>query len=84
MIPLGNKIENQSVLLRKAAELGLVGAHIPANYGGQEFDMIANAIISEELGGGSRSFSTTFGAHTGINVTHIIFWHRRAKAKILT
>lgn len=74
VIPLGNKIENQPVLLEKAAELGLVGAHIPANYGGQEFDMIANAIISEELGGGSASFSTTFGAHTGIGMLPILYF----------
>lgn len=70
----GGKLDKQVELLTQAAELGLVGAHIPQKYGGQEFDTIINAIISEELGGGDASFSTTFGADTGIGMLPILYF----------
>ena len=50
VIPLGGKIEHQVELMRKAGELGLLGAHIPAAYGGGEMDFISHSLISEELG----------------------------------
>ncbi|HQW10951.1 MAG TPA: acyl-CoA dehydrogenase family protein [Saprospiraceae bacterium] len=70
----GSKLEEQPKLVEEAAALGLIGAHMPEKYGGQEFDTIINAIISEELGGGDASFSTTFGAHTGIGMLPILYF----------
>ena len=61
------------VLLRKAAEIGLVGASIPEEYGGLGLDQISATIISEKTGR-YGSFATTFGAHTGIGTLPILYF----------
>jgi len=53
-------------LMLKAGELGLLGAGVPEEYGGEEMDTISNCIIAEGLGFGSSSFTTTVAAHSGI------------------
>lgn len=70
----GHKLDQQSALMEEAGALGLVGAHIPAAYGGQELDTILNTIIGEEMGRGDASFSTTFAAHTGIGMLPILYF----------
>lgn len=77
----GSKLEEQPALMDEAGELGLVGAHIPAEYGGQEFDTIINTILLEELGGGDASFSTTFAAHTGIGMLPILYFGTEEQKK---
>ncbi|MCO6461490.1 MAG: acyl-CoA dehydrogenase family protein [Saprospiraceae bacterium] len=80
----GSQLDQQASLMDEAGELGLVGAHIPAQYGGQEFDTILNTIIGEELGRGDASFSTTFAAHTGIGMLPILYFGtEEQKAKYL-
>lgn len=69
-----NKIEHQPSLLEKAGELGMVGAHIPEAYGGMEMDTNTVTLITEELGHGGGSFSTTFAAHTGIGMLPILYF----------
>ncbi|HRI00269.1 MAG TPA: acyl-CoA dehydrogenase family protein [Saprospiraceae bacterium] len=70
----GNEIGNQVELLGKAAELGLLGAHIPEEYGGSPLDTHSNTLISEELGRGNGSFSTSLAAHTGIGMLPILYF----------
>lgn len=70
----GFKLEDQQSLLENAASLGLLGAHIPAVYGGVELDTHSNTIISEELGAGDASFNTTIAAHTGIGMLPILYF----------
>ena len=80
----GYILDQQAKLMDEAGELGLVGAHIPVEYGGQEFDTIVNTIIGEELGRGDASFSTTFAAHTGIGMLPILYYgNEDQKAKYL-
>ena len=52
-------------LLRKAAEIGLVSAGIPEEYGGLGLDQVSTTIIADKTGR-YGAFATTFGAHTGI------------------
>lgn len=77
----GSILGEQQALMDEAGELGLVGAHIPTEYGGQEFDTIINTILLEELGGGDASFSTTFAAHTGIGMLPILYFGTEEQKK---
>jgi alkylation response protein AidB-like acyl-CoA dehydrogenase len=64
-------------LIRKAAELGLVGVNIPEEYGGLGLDQTSGAIVGEYLGR-SASFATTLGAQSGIGLTPIIYFGTEA------
>jgi alkylation response protein AidB-like acyl-CoA dehydrogenase len=70
-------------LVVKAADLGLIGANIDAEYGGFGLDQISGALIAENLGR-SASFAATFGAQTGIGLLPIVhFGAEAAKRKYL-
>ena len=70
-------------LLRKAAEIGLLGASIPEAYGGEGLDQISSTILAEKSGR-YGSFATTFGAHTGIGTLPIVYFgDERQKSKYL-
>ena len=58
-------------LVRQTAELGLIGADIPAAYGGLGLDHVSCALIAENLGR-CTSFATTLLTQTGIGLWPII------------
>jgi len=64
-------------LVKQAADLGLVGANIPEEYGGLGLDQTSGAIISENIGR-SASFATTLGAQSGIGLLPIIYFGTEA------
>ena len=64
-------------LIRQAADLGLIGANISAEYGGLGLDQTSGALIAENLGR-SASFATTFGAQTGIGLLPIVHFGTEA------
>lgn len=68
------QLEYQVELMDKAGELGLLGAHIPEEYGGMPMDTNTNTIISEELGKMGGGFATTIAAHTGIGMLPILYF----------
>ena len=57
-------------LLRRCGELGILGTDVPEEYGGIGLDKVSAAIIAGRLGQ-SGSFSTTFGAQTGLAILPI-------------
>jgi alkylation response protein AidB-like acyl-CoA dehydrogenase len=70
-------------LLRKAAEIGLLGASVPEAYGGEGLDQISSTILAEKTGR-YGSFATTFGAHAGIGTLPIVYFgNEEQKAKYL-
>ncbi|MBK8562813.1 MAG: acyl-CoA dehydrogenase family protein [Saprospiraceae bacterium] len=69
-----HKLEYQVALMEKAGELGLLGCHIPEEYGGTLLDTNANTFISEELGRMGGGFATTIAAHTGIGMLPILYF----------
>lgn len=74
----GHILASQVELLEKAASMGLLGAHIPEEYGGSPMDTHSNTLISEELGRGDASFNTTLAAHTGIGMLPILYFGSEA------
>ena len=60
-------------LVSKAAELGLIGANIPEEYGGLGLDQTSGALIGENIGR-SASFATTLGAESGIGLLPIVYF----------
>jgi alkylation response protein AidB-like acyl-CoA dehydrogenase len=64
-------------LVAKAAELGLVGANIPEEYGGLGLDQTSGALVGENIGR-SASFATTLGAESGIGLLPIIYFATEA------
>ena len=64
-------------LVVKAAELGLIGANIPEEYGGLGLDQTSGALIGENIGR-SASFATTLGAESGIGLLPIVYFATEA------
>ena len=76
--PNADKIEAKDAklikgLMASAGELGLNGTDVPEEYGGLGLDKVATALVCEAIGG-SGSFATTHGAHTGIATLPIVFF----------
>ena len=67
-------------LVAKAAELGLIGANIPEEYGGLGLDQTSGALVGENIGR-SASFATTLGAESGIGLLPIIYFATDAAKK---
>jgi alkylation response protein AidB-like acyl-CoA dehydrogenase len=64
-------------LVSKAADLGLIGANIPEEYGGLGLDQTSGALVGENIGR-SASFATTLGAESGIGLLPIIYFGTEA------
>ena len=70
-------------LLKKAGELGLLGASVPEEYGGMGMDFLTTMLLTEQLGPG-HSFSVGISAHTGIGtLPTLYFGTEEQKAKYL-
>ncbi|MDI4646690.1 acyl-CoA dehydrogenase family protein [Cohnella hashimotonis] len=65
-------------LMRKAGELGLLGADVPEEYGGLGLDKISSALISERLSR-AASFALSIGAHVGIGTLPIVYFGSQAQ-----
>lgn len=60
-------------LLDKAGEMGLLGITVPEEYGGLGMSFTTSLLIADVLGE-AGSFSTAFGAHTGIGTLPIQYY----------
>ena len=70
-------------LIKKSAELGLVGAVIPEEYGGLGLDQTSGVVVAENFGR-AASFAVTFGAQTGIGMLPIVYFgNEETKQKYL-
>ncbi|WP_404404641.1 acyl-CoA dehydrogenase family protein [Jeotgalibacillus malaysiensis] len=88
VVPEVEHIENHEFdrsvkLLKKAGDLGLLGADVPEEYGGLGLDKVSSALIAEKM---SRAggFSITHGAHVGIgSLPIVLFGNEDQKQKYL-
>ncbi|WP_114748319.1 acyl-CoA dehydrogenase family protein [Pleomorphovibrio marinus] len=60
-------------ILKKAGELGLLGISVPEEYGGLGMSFNTSMLIADVVGA-AGSFSTTYGAHTGIGTLPILYY----------
>ncbi|MFQ5663485.1 MAG: acyl-CoA dehydrogenase family protein [Terriglobia bacterium] len=67
-------------LLRKAAELGLLGADVPEVYGGAGLDKVSTTVISERVAR-YASFAVSHGGHHGIGTLPIAYFGTEEQKK---
>ena len=60
-------------IFKKAGELGLLGVAVPEQYGGLGMSFNTSMLIADIIGA-AGSFSTTYGAHTGIGTLPILYY----------
>jgi alkylation response protein AidB-like acyl-CoA dehydrogenase len=60
--------------MKKAGELGLLGVAVPEAYGGLGMGFVSTMLVCDYISGATGSFSTAFGAHTGIGTTPITLY----------
>lgn len=60
--------------MRKAAELGLLGVAVPEAYGGMGMGFVNTVLVCDYISGATGSFSSAFGAHTGIGTLPITLY----------
>lgn len=60
--------------MQKAGELGLLGVAVPEEYGGLGMGFVSTMLVCDYISGATGSFSTAFGAHTGIGTMPITLY----------
>jgi len=61
-------------VMRKAGELGFLGVAVPEAYGGLGMGFVSTLLTCDYISSGTGSFSTAFGAHTGIGTMPITLY----------
>lgn len=60
--------------MKKAAEMGFLGVSVPEEYGGMGMGFVDTMLVCDYISGATGSFSTAFGAHTGIGTLPILLY----------
>ncbi|MFN0203668.1 MAG: acyl-CoA dehydrogenase family protein [Bacteroidia bacterium] len=60
-------------ILEEAGRMGLLGVSVPEEYGGLGMNFVTSLLMADIIGS-SGSFSTTYGAHTGIGTLPILYY----------
>lgn len=72
-------------IMKRLAELDLMGVCIPQEYGGSGMDYNSLAIVCEELERGDTAFRTAVSVHTGLHSMTLLQWGtEEQKQKYLT
>jgi alkylation response protein AidB-like acyl-CoA dehydrogenase len=85
VFPNIQKIDKQDpaltiALMQESAELGLLGASVPEEFGGMGIDVATDTAINEEIGKG-HSFAASYAAHTGIGTLPILYFGTEEQKK---
>jgi len=83
--PVADRLEHgefelNRILLKKLGDLGILGTHMPEEYGGMQMDPNTNSVVLEAVGP-TGAFSTTIGAHTGIGMLPILYFGTEEQKK---
>ncbi|HWR94712.1 MAG TPA: acyl-CoA dehydrogenase family protein [Flavobacterium sp.] len=65
--------------MHKAAELGLLSISVPEAYGGMGMGFVNTVLVCDYISGATGSFSSAFGAHTGIGTLPITLYGTEAQ-----
>jgi len=66
-------------VMRKAGELGYLSIAVPEEYGGMGMGFVNTVLVCDYISGATGSFSTAFGAHTGIGTMPITLYGTEAQ-----
>ncbi len=69
---IDEKCEIPKEIIQQLAELGLMGIHVPEEYGGSALDYVAYAMVVEELSRACASTGVLVSAHTSLVVDPIL------------
>ncbi len=67
--------------MKKAGELGLLSIAVPEQYGGMGMGFVSTMLVCDYISGATGSFSTAFGAHTGIGTLPITLYGTEEQKK---
>ena len=65
--------------MRKAGEMGLLSISVPEAYGGMGMRFVDTVLVCDYISGATGSFSSAFGAHTGIGTLPITLYGTEAQ-----
>jgi len=67
--------------MRKAGELGFLSVAVPEEYDGMGMGFVDTMLVCDYISGATGSFSTAFGAHTGIGTMPITLYGTEEQKK---
>jgi alkylation response protein AidB-like acyl-CoA dehydrogenase len=65
--------------MKKAGEMGFLSVAVPESYGGMGMGFVDTCLVCDYISGATGSFSTAFGAHTGIGTMPITLYGTEAQ-----
>lgn len=68
-------------MMRKASEMGFTGVSVPTEYEGLGMGFVSTMLVCDYISGTSGSFSTAYGAHTGIGTMPIVLYGTEEQKK---
>lgn len=68
-------------LMKKAGEMGFLGVSVPEEYDGLGMGFVTTMLVVDYISGATGSFSTAFGAHTGIGTLPITLYGTEEQKK---
>ena len=72
-------------LMSKAGDLGFLGVAVPEEYNGLGMPFTSTMLVCDYISGANGSFSTAFGAHTGIGTMPItLYGNEKQKQKYVS
>ena len=79
LVPRGEELKDLNPdllkeLIKKAGELGFLGADMPEVYQGMELDKVSATLITEHISQGVTGFGVTYGVQTGIGSLPIVLF----------
>ncbi|NND16297.1 MAG: acyl-CoA dehydrogenase [Eudoraea sp.] len=67
--------------MRTAGEMGFLSIAVPEAYGGMGLSFVSTMLVCDYISGATGSFSTAFGAHTGIGTMPITLYGTEEQKK---
>ncbi len=67
--------------MKMAGEMGFLGVAVPAEYDGMQMGFVSTMLVCDYISSGNGSFSTAFGAHTGIGTMPITLYGTEEQKK---
>jgi alkylation response protein AidB-like acyl-CoA dehydrogenase len=82
--PNKNRFESKDyafteAVMKKAGEMGFLSVAVPEEYGGMGMGFVDTCLVCDYISGATGSFSTAFGAHTGIGTMPITLYGTEAQ-----